>query len=654
MNMSDCGIHPADRPHIVGSLGESAVAALDAWARDENYLLALPPERWEKSGFTDSPLLALFLHAAQEDVQPSTIVVVKACEQEFAHEPSRHKAAWIQQDDFGERHLVGRMLGVRRTAGGGVVMVQQVAGGTLRGMRQMAQLDSPAELREVFSAVCGSLIREWNRGKIVTTPKVNPAAFLRDELRWAWQDGGSLLGWARRSGLPPHQTLRFAGESPQANLPNPLALADGTLRAADGITLPCLNGLTHGDLHTGNILVPKTAASSAKATEFRLVDLTSFDPSAPLTRDPAMLALSVINARHPAEDARDHLIRVLASDAESAPEGDFLGRMAEELRRLYPDAIDTWTLQLLLSVAAAALLHITFDDDRDKRLWFLRLAAHCVNAFLKRTAPDWEPQPGFLVTSAQMGMPEPAEEPEPSPAPPARFPEPSPVPRLRLVVPEPDEPSAVPSTTTPYGDLGYTTFCHELGEDLKGLLRRLHAPPAVRRAEELWWWLAAADRLDDLVPHLLALRRQRLADVLEADRHLGEIVRAGTVERLAGQARDLERLMHEASSAVDGYDLIGRVILPRHLAEEIRTALDQVPALQADERFPFDWRVSFSSLRRDATMHLTRLERLLPVTEQAAQAALPRFSGLVNGAVAAREALEALREAMDHDPPWSP
>ncbi|GAA3720396.1 hypothetical protein GCM10022224_103020 [Nonomuraea antimicrobica] len=150
-----------------------------------------------------------------------------------------------------------------------------------------------------------------------------------------------------------------------------------------------LRGLTHGDLHTGNILLPRMGQGELLPQRFRLVDLTTFDISAPLTRDPAMLLLSIVAGRVPLdaraqEELVDQIVRGEGRHDLFAP----LTRAVRDVdaKLITDDFREDWINQLPLSLLAAALLHCTFGNlDERTRWWFFRLAARCGAEYLRST-----------------------------------------------------------------------------------------------------------------------------------------------------------------------------------------------------------------------------------------------------------------------------
>ncbi|HEY0935947.1 MAG TPA: hypothetical protein VGD91_19675 [Trebonia sp.] len=152
-------------------------------------------------------------------------------------------------------------------------------------------------------------------------------------------------------------------------------------------------GISHGDLHEDNVLVPR-ANGVLQPEQFRLVDLSTFDDAAPLSRDLAMMAVSFAARRVPdmppgqREALLDYLVRRSDESVGHFPAAvqqmvDAL-RYASTARFTAARLDDNWDEQLLLSVQATALQHLSFATlGEDTRWWLFRLAAHAGAEFLR-------------------------------------------------------------------------------------------------------------------------------------------------------------------------------------------------------------------------------------------------------------------------------
>ncbi|MEV0621378.1 NB-ARC domain-containing protein [Nonomuraea sp. NPDC050404] len=396
---------PKHRETIVRELGEPAARALDDMAAALNYEISVSTPQWAKSGHTESRLLALVVTPPPNDDEPVCKVVAKVCPPGPAsHEPARHHSALTESpENFCKNHLVGLKRYSPAIGGaGGYVLLQDVAGGSFTEMCQMAELESPREIISAFEAVFRGLICEWNGNRPKLHADIGSDNYLRSELREKFQERGKLRLWAQEKGLlrPDRRWIVFMGERTPQLLPNPLAMVSGDVVARHNVQH--LRGLTHGDLHTGNILIPRTWKGELLPEHFRLVDLTTFDKSAPLTRDPAMLVLSIV-ARHIPQDPRaeEELFDQIVRGGENHDLFTPLMLLARDVggELITHGFRDDWRNQMLLSLQAAALLHCTFANlDRHARWWFFRLAARCGAEYLRSTDSWQSPneQPGLL------------------------------------------------------------------------------------------------------------------------------------------------------------------------------------------------------------------------------------------------------------------
>ncbi|TYB68926.1 AAA family ATPase [Nonomuraea sp. PA05] len=394
-----------DREIIVEHLGESAAQALDAWAATGSYEITVNRPVWAKSGYTESRLLALIVRTPPDSDQRTSKVIAKSCPPgPPSREPMQHQRAWnASPGAFRREHLVALKPHSPAIGGaGGYVLLQEVAGGSFATLWQMAELESPGEIVAAFNAVTHGLIRKWNKKQPDPYSHIDSGEYLRSELREKFGPQGKLRAWAQQNGLlrPDRRWIMFADDSNARLLPNPLAMAAGDIVAQDHVQH--LRGLTHGDLHTGNVLLQRTRQGELLPQRFRLVDLTTFDSSAPLTRDPAMLLLSIVAKRIPPdasaqEELFDQIIRGEGRHDLFAP----LMRVIRDAdaQLITDDFREDWINQLPLSLLATALLHCTFGNlDERTCWWFFRLAARCGAEYLHSTDswPSSNPRPSVL------------------------------------------------------------------------------------------------------------------------------------------------------------------------------------------------------------------------------------------------------------------
>jgi hypothetical protein len=201
--------------------------------------------------------------------------------------------------------------------------------------------------------------------------------------------------------------LTFPG-SP-APLPNPLLLhRPGSLLA--GIELDVLLGHTHGDLHSQNVLIPRERGR-LRPHRYQLVDLSTFAPHAPLTRDPVTLLLSLLAPRLALHDGPARLALIDYLVTPGSDRGPLSGSVlavvdavttaADRVVRMHGWA-DEWRAQLLLSLVATGLAFVTFERlPAEDRWWYFLLSARAAREFLElpgHPAPSVAiPSPGSRV-----------------------------------------------------------------------------------------------------------------------------------------------------------------------------------------------------------------------------------------------------------------
>ncbi|MEV7046162.1 hypothetical protein [Amycolatopsis sp. NPDC051061] len=268
---------------------------------------------------------------------------------------------------------------------------------------------------DVFVRFCGHLTRtvldDW-----AGQPDVEPmtaARYLREHLLQRMADGLPLNTIAQRL---EHDWL-VVGDNREV-LPNPF-----TLMADDGpgaaLSVKALLGRAHGDLHTGNVLVPITAFT--ETAPFRLIDLAKYSSRAPLARDPAGLLLTIVVRvlRFLDESQREAVGNLLLEQEENSRDAPpWLVELVAGLRgecerwarrRVGLSLAADWRPQWRLSLIGFALILLGRRSTRTAdRLWLLQFAGRATRAALsparlpRRTAVT-EVLPELLVTSAPGG-----------------------------------------------------------------------------------------------------------------------------------------------------------------------------------------------------------------------------------------------------------
>ncbi|MER5755009.1 hypothetical protein [Streptomyces sp. NPDC002088] len=374
-----------DFPELIDRLGPDAAQGLLDWAElnDQSVSLLLPSWLPPGKGHTGAVLTAL------EVAPPPRVAILKVLpEGPHRTEPGRHtRALRASPGQFAEDHLVEQAFAPFPLKGGGALMFQSVAGDTLRAAVPLGALRGP-EFTWTCAHVVRGLLTEWNT-PVHKPGRMAASAFLRTETDPEGAGLRSLEPWRRHAGLEGSADAWF--EAAGRRLPNPYLMVTGHPELPDP-EMSVLTGLTHGDLHTDNIIVPLRRDVPLEEA-YRLIDLGGFRPDGALTCDIAMLLLSALAPfvtgplpRQQEEALIDYVV---------APREEHVDRLPPDLVRRVDCVRDTaeevmgqwrepWTDQLLLSVVACALTFTTFSGlGARARDWYLLLAAHAGGAVLR-------------------------------------------------------------------------------------------------------------------------------------------------------------------------------------------------------------------------------------------------------------------------------
>ena len=249
-------------------------------------------------------------------------------------------------------------------------------------------------LGEACEAVVRSLFDDWNGPADRQALRTTADEFLGDIARWTCGAGKPLHNWLKTSWpeLLDPECEQLPGEFP--DLPNPVHLArDGG--ALTGCSMRAFRGHSHGDLHSENILIPRTTASG-RFGDFRLIDLSTYEKNFFLAYDPAYLLCSILARRmNDLPDDSGPLIE-LAVDGDQNRSAAFPDELREAARRIARTcrrsiAVENltatdWDPNYLLALTGTALIFAgrkTSAGDRARR-WFLTFAARAAQAALDR------------------------------------------------------------------------------------------------------------------------------------------------------------------------------------------------------------------------------------------------------------------------------
>jgi hypothetical protein len=394
-------------------LGEHAATALEQWAADRGKRVQLALPQWTASGYTGSKLAAIQVSSRHPGGSQPEKIIVKACPPgPYSREGGRHaEAIDVSEPRFVKRHLVHMPYGPYPTRDGGLLIFQGIAGGSLLRSKPISALPEN-EQADACVAVVRSILNEWNGNDFKISPKpVSISLYLRNELREAFAEEGSVRRWTSVAELldPGIRWISTAEDGAARPLVNPvLMVADESVSPVH--RLAYITGHSHGDLHSENVLIPRSHDGTLKPENFRLVDLSTFDPQAPVSRDPTMLILSIISsavATLPAGQSNALLNYLIKSDPMArASLTPLMLRTVDSIRTVESSTFfsrgfsDNWRDQYLLSLQAAGLLFTTFDDLPAKaRWWFFRLAAYAATHLLSMLGQLRTQPPRFIDQS---------------------------------------------------------------------------------------------------------------------------------------------------------------------------------------------------------------------------------------------------------------
>lgn len=342
---------------------------------------------WTERGFTAAMLISTFASEVGMSDRKLVLKYSPGGRGETA-EPRRHREALAaSSSDFRRDHLVELPWAAIAVPSGGWIMFQEIASGSLDDIRPLSILlrdPLQTDAATACATIVRSLLDDWN--PVVETMDPFPAAggYLRDLLRRRLAPGGTLRTWAEAKGV-------LLSGQPTDGPPNPFALVlDNSL--TKGRTLYMRLGNVHGDLHPGNILVPRDPMG------YRLVDLSRFGTRRPLAFDLAYLLVTIAAQYLPdlSEPERNTLAEFLVDPA--------TGRRAsgpaavQHVLRAIIDAAgewgarnglgDEWRHEVLLNVLGCALIMTgrAFIPNAD-RDWYYDLARRATARYLELPGP---------------------------------------------------------------------------------------------------------------------------------------------------------------------------------------------------------------------------------------------------------------------------
>ncbi|MFC9492828.1 hypothetical protein [Streptomyces sp. NPDC056982] len=552
-----------DRSPQFAPFGARTAALLDQWQQQNHRPLTAPA--WLDTGGSGASLASVFVRDSDPG-RTTRRMIIKLCspDGDSSMEPGRLIAARRSlpngDPSFPRDHLVEQLYDPM-PVDDAWLMFQGFAGND-ESMVTLSTILRQRRMPGAAAQITRSLLADWNPDE-KSDGEMTAAAFVSELLDQRLEPAEPLAVWVRDTlGLDLETAWIRPGRANAAPLPNPVHLTGSCPLAERTLDYP-MRGRAHGDLHPGNIMVPKEP--DADLGRYVLIDLSRFDERALLARDPMHLLLCLVAdfLPHMSDDARAELLDLLVGRDTPGlliPQG--LARTVDEVRRapdgwLHQRTISgQWTGQWLLSMQACALMFTARVryDARD-RWWFFRLAAEAAGAYLG-PADAYEPgrvkfvpgpreaEPtGVEAVVAAVKVPQqvapPAAKPETKPAPdPVRIPAPAPTPLRDSVASAPETSGESLPDTAP------ETAAEELPDTLPALLIDLRNT-FTDRLGELREYEAGS-----VTARTLGLIREQ-ADRGQADL---EALLASRRDTLGEEARDrldavLGRLAHVAEAA---------------------------------------------------------------------------------------------------------
>ncbi|WP_089099260.1 AAA family ATPase [Streptomyces hyaluromycini] len=347
-----------------------------------------------RRGHTGARLAKAVLANVEQPRRPRWCVI-KYCPpvQVSRRRESRLHSAALRAEprEFGEGHLTGIAFPPVTCPQGVLVIGQSKADGIPLGTVELDQLADACE------TIWREMLFTWT-GDRYDYRQSTVAELLKCELGDSFGTDGWLRRWAQQRGLLAPAFLKLPDE--QTPLPNPWRLfTEDTPEAQREIDY--LVGRTHGDLHGDNILVPERNKIVDPA-RFRLIDLATYDPQAPLSRDLATLLISLcwhqIGASSP--DSRSTFLAYLEGDQRDKRLNDGMpGKVRKIIDALREPALqfvedmswdsEQWFGQVKVSLLAQAMLHSAYETGPpDARRWCARLAGRLTRALLGPMDPQ--------------------------------------------------------------------------------------------------------------------------------------------------------------------------------------------------------------------------------------------------------------------------
>ncbi|MYU11439.1 hypothetical protein GTZ78_12175 [Streptomyces sp. SID8361] len=345
-------------------------------------------------GFSGAQLAKALVDHATGDPEPRWCVI-KFCPSvplKHQRENRRHLAALREAPgEFRQQHLAKIAFPTVTCPQDAFVVGQFMAEGIPLGN---VDLDHRAD---ACKTIWHRMLLGWT-GDAYDIERATVAELLKSELGDGFKTDGWLHDWARKRRLLTSDLLELPGENEP--LPNPWRLFAKDTPAAQR-KIHYLVGRTHGDLHGDNVLVPKHDGI-VDANHFRLIDLATYDARGPLSRDLAVLLISLCwrEIGESSLGSQSTFLTYLERDKRDERLDDgmqgwvrkIIDALREPALRFVVDKHgdpEQWHRQLKISLLAQAMLHSAYDNGTpDARRWCARLAGRLTQVLLGPVDPQ--------------------------------------------------------------------------------------------------------------------------------------------------------------------------------------------------------------------------------------------------------------------------
>lgn len=304
------------------------------------------------------------------------------------------------------RHLVPEIWPRLDVDNAWTASMQALAGGDLEIWHPLSSLSGTTDSLNAVKTTVRAILTEWNEDSRTASASLRSLTGRRALKRI--EEGGALTSWATSQfddQVTTAPRLRFSQDGSDAVVINPLWLLGAAV--ADDASFRFLEGRSHGDFHSDNILLPVDRFPDP--TKFALIDLAGAGIGS-ISDDPANLLLSELERFL---TTREHLLAPLARwilTGEDGPAPLDLASVIElwkSIERVGTDFATSkgfgaeWRLQFWCSVMGSALVLASRDRLAERlRVWFFLLASIAATKISARVAPDVPDTP-----VAQVGPP---------------------------------------------------------------------------------------------------------------------------------------------------------------------------------------------------------------------------------------------------------